>query len=94
MCGLVSQVALPLAASTGGSNAPDEDALLAGCMARLSTILAFQDGGLERRDAEVLADRRGDRERGRLAVQMLLAGRFAVDEGGRILHRRTFSRRP
>jgi hypothetical protein len=93
MCLLVSQVALQLPALRGESNAANEDALLAGCMARLSTILALQEGGLERRDAEVLADRRGDRDRGRLAVQLLLAGHFAVDEGGRILHRRTFCHR-
>jgi hypothetical protein len=78
--------------STTGDCFVNEDELLAGCMARLSMILSLQETGLERRDAEVLADRRGDRDRGRLAVDLLLNGRFAADEGGRIMHRRMFCR--
>ena len=101
---VVSQVAQLLVAPPSGaltvtregvrSDRPaDEDELLVGCLARLSMILSLQESGLERRDAEALADRRGDRDRGRLAVEMLLAGHFAVDEGGRIMHRRTYCRR-
>jgi len=62
-------------------------------LTRISTILSLQPSGVERQDAEALADRDGDRDRGRLAVDRLLAGHFAADEGGRIMHRRMFCHR-